>query len=1017
MSNAVDLVIASEAIKQVENLVAKLMLADAELLKVSQSALNASKNIASIKTPGGLDKSVTDNQALNKKLSEQEEAIKKLTLQISKLTKARQNSNTRSSEEIVNQRLLARNADTLTRSTSALAGAYGRLSAEQSIASKRYQDLIVRGKTASQTQRQYNAELKTAKKDFEALNKRVLSADAAVGRFNRNVGNYPKQAIAGIGNLLRAFGVVGGVMLFASVVKDAFNTIKDFDKASADLAATLGTSRQGIKSLTDNAKELGATTKFTAIEIVGLQKELGKLGFSQPEILASTTAISTLASAVDTDLANAAMVAGQTLRAFNLEAFQMQRVVDVMAKSFTSSALDIEKFRESMKYVAPIANASNISIEQTTALLGILADNGIKGSMAGTSLRRIFTDLTKTGKPFNEALKEVAKNGISVKDAMDEVGRNAQTTLIVLGKNIPKIEALSGALDKAGGAAQKMADEQLNSLQGQITLMSSAFDGLVLSLNNGEGKLSGFFTGTVQIITGALNALTQFNATFADLRNMASGASLKADTQIYVGLDPKRTKAIAEENKKIAQEEVIAQNTKLREAKAVFDKLNELSLRNFTKRRREGRTQAKQDIEDANIALGVQRGRIQAADAALKSLVPSQKKITEATEEDTVALKNNTVAKRANVAGLELNAVSSEDSGPLESLKLLKKALEQTRDETSKNAAEFAVFNKSIEDVNQAIKTLTEPLTVDLNIKKPFEEANKEVQEMSGYLKTFVTEFAGNSGFSNTFELLSGDIENFGKDFATTFNALAEVAQESFNFIANASQNSFEGEKKRLQDQYDISVGFAGDNAAAKTKLAEDLEEKQKEIANREAKAKQRQALFNIAIDTAQAVVAALPNVPLAVAVGVLGAVQLALVASQKIPQYKDGTDNHGGGLMLVNDGAGSNFAEKVITPDGKEFTPQGRNVLLDAPKGTKVMTHEQQIHAMLNERGVSMDYSQNNSGMTAQEMDGIIGKHFAKIQTNTTNFDRRGFTQWTESNGNRTIRDAARTSRTGFKI
>jgi len=97
-------------------------------------------------------------------------------------------------------------------------------------------------------------------------------------------------------------------------------------------------------------------------------------------------------------------------------------------------------------------------------------------------------------------------------------------------------------------------------------------------------------------------------------------------------------------------------------------------------------------------------------------------------------------------------------------------------------------------------------------------------------------------------------------------------------------------------------------------------------------------------------------SIPLSIAIGVLGAVQLGLVASQKIPQYFDGTDNHSGGLMLVNDGKGANYQEKIILPNGKEIMPEGRNVLMNAPQGTKVLTHEQQIMQMLNERGILMN-------------------------------------------------------------
>jgi len=255
-------------------------------------------------------------------------------------------------------------------------------------------------------------------------------------------------------------------------------------------------------------------------------------------------------------------------------------------------------------------------------------------------------------------------------------------------------------------------------------------------------------------------------------------------------------------------------------------------------------------------------------------------------------------------------------------------------------------------------------------------------------------------------------------DWKDTFNDIAESAQKAGDIIAGFSEMNFQNEYARLEAQKDISLKFAGESAEAKAKIEQDYENKRKEIANRENKAKQKQALFNIAIDTAQAVVEALPNVPLAIAMGIFGAAQAVLVASQKIPQYFDGTDNHGGGLMLVNDGSGANYREKIVLPGGKEIIPEGRNVLMNAPKGTKVLTHEQQIMEMLNERGVSMSKSyQSNGGMTANEMDSVLGKHFAKIQTNHTSFDRNGFRSWSESNGNRTIQNNNRVSRAGFNV
>jgi len=292
------------------------------------------------------------------------------------------------------------------------------------------------------------------------------------------------------------------------------------------------------------------------------------------------------------------------------------------------------------------------------------------------------------------------------------------------------------------------------------------------------------------------------------------------------------------------------------------------------------------------------------------------------------------------------------------------------------------------------------------------------------YLKSFVDEFAGNSGFSETFKMLNDEIDGFGENFAVTFNAIAESAQEAFNFISGISQQNFDAEKERLQSQYEVSLVYAGDNKAAQEKLAEDLEKQKQQIANREAKAKQKQAIFNIAIDTAQAVVAAIAKSPLtlgmpwAAIIAGIGALQIGLVASQKIPQYWMG-GTHEGGLMMVNDGKGSNFQETIVTPDGKIMQPKGRNVIMDAPKGTEIYTQDQwnnTLQEMLQGKGISMSNNVVNSGggATANQIDSIMGKHFSKIALNNVAFDENGMRVWSERNGNKTISTANRVSRRG---
>jgi hypothetical protein len=431
--------------------------------------------------------------------------------------------------------------------------AYNLLNENHKRASERLQDLIARGRQAGQTQREYNREIEVASRDFQRLNQRVLQADQAVGRFNRNVGNYPQlfnAARSSFMSFLSAFGLVGGIFMFASAIRNAFNSIRDFDKANTNLAATMGKNRKEIKDLTADAIKLGGATKFTASEVSSLQKELAKFGFSQKEILQSTEAILNLAAATGEDLATSATVAAQTLRGFGLDASEMGRVTDVMASSFTKSALDLSNFTESMKYVAPVAKTAGVSIEMATAMLGKLADAGVKGSMAGTSLRRILTEMAKTGLPAKEAFDAIAKSGMSLSNAMDDVGRTAQTSLLILSDTKDQVFELSDALNIAGGSAKKMADEQLQSLEGRITLMTSAWDGFIQSLNSGDGVLTKALKKAVDYSTEIVKA---WQYAFANDKERNNLLITEIKTTRALELRNEVLKNVTESEKKLAE--------------------------------------------------------------------------------------------------------------------------------------------------------------------------------------------------------------------------------------------------------------------------------------------------------------------------------------------------------------------------------------------------------------------------------------------------------------------------------
>lgn len=354
-------------------------------------------------------------------------------------------------------------------------------------AQRRLKDLILtQGKAAPATRKMA--------KEVQRLDQRLRKADAAAGQFQRNVGNYRsalRGAVGGLKQFAGALGLVGGLQLFVRTLRDAFNVVKNFDQAQANLASVLGVSRDSMGNLTAQAKELGATTKFTASQVAELQLEFAKLGFTQEQIEGVTEGTLQLASAAGTDLGNAAAITGATIRGFGLDVSETQRVVDVMAKSFSASSLDIEKFKVGMAAVAPAAATAGFSIERTTALLGTLTNAGIDASTAGTGLRNIFLELTKKGITFEEAMNQIATASDQNAAALDLFGKRGATLGVILANNQSGVDSLTTSLENSGGAAQEMADKQLDTLGGSLDILRSAWEGVILEMNEGTGAGEG----------------------------------------------------------------------------------------------------------------------------------------------------------------------------------------------------------------------------------------------------------------------------------------------------------------------------------------------------------------------------------------------------------------------------------------------------------------------------------------------------------------------------------------------
>jgi len=261
----------------------------------------------------------------------------------------------------------------------------------------------------------------------------------------------------------------------------AVKTFADFQQSMAKVQAISGATGAEFNNLNKLAKDLGISTRFTASEVSDLMLNYSKLGFSSSEIEKITESTLNLALATGEDLAKSAEVAGGALRGFGLDASEMDRVVNTMAAGFSMSGLDLDKFQLGMGKVSAVAKNAGQSIESTTAMLGILANNNIEASTAGTGLKNIFLTLASTGMSYNDAMNKIANSTDKNKTALDMFGRENAAVAITLATSKNAVNELTDSILNAKDPAAAMAAIMDNTLQGSMFKLQSATEGLGMS--------------------------------------------------------------------------------------------------------------------------------------------------------------------------------------------------------------------------------------------------------------------------------------------------------------------------------------------------------------------------------------------------------------------------------------------------------------------------------------------------------------------------------------------------------
>jgi tape measure domain-containing protein len=863
-----------------------------------------------------------------------------------------------------------------------LNSAYNQLNAARARAKNVLRDLIA-SESAS------NAEIRKAQREFDVLDKKVRKADKAVGDFSKSVGNY-KGALSGIGNLMGAFGISTGLYLAADLVKNIFETTKQIQ--SLDLALRMVSGSQN--EFATNQVFLSNLAEQYGIEIQGLTKNFTEFWVASKG---------------------------------KLEAEQIKAIFTSISKSVAVMGLSVEQQDSAFLALQQMMSKGTVQAEELKKQLGNALPGAVKAAtMAYQALHpelkvteKLFMEQMKAGKILSaELLPELAKAyeklyGIEnvnraetlaaaqnrLSNSWTKMIRNINesdnngltmffTTLLdYLQKSIKGVDYLASSLNQLSKNRRSESQEE------GIKLWSVED---VKKLNKEE--LDDVISDIKFRITKGVNELNELNKSSGWLMDVFS-AHLRSKNILkwteYLGQAEGEYKAIKKIIDEINKPNVVAPPVKkiktkeeleaeLKAAKLLEEQRKqqyELDISNIKREieRAKDKFNIIQELNKNELGYfenGVAKKMKLSMDLAILELKLAQKV---ADEKKRLAKGNKALGIAPTVGG----DVVAENEYATQSVNIAENYTNRM-DKINKD------FFKSMEDAvpkdlfgDMYKMTDEQKENLEEHEKKVQKTADrlKEIQdEFRDYIQSFGQEFFSNAGFGDTFdfflrmdkegETMFDKLNTKGLDakekFAATFQAISQSAQEAFNFISEASQKNFDAEYERLEQQKEVALMFAGDSASARAEIEEQYEQRRKEIARREAKARKQQAIFNIAIDTAQAIVAAVAKSPLtgglpwSAIAAAIGAAQIAMVSSQQIPQYWKGTDNAEGGLAWTQE-----RGREIITDSQGRVKSLGSDKgaeLTMLSKGDKVFTAEKSammfdnsLNSMLLNNGIVM--------------------------------------------------------------
>lgn len=371
-------------------------------------------------------------------------------------------------------------------------------------AAKQGADTAAKGTESASTKMQ-----QSQKKVGDAAKQSSDKAKESWEQSNQKSVSSTESACSKMAGLVKKSAVAIGVASVAAA-KKTIDVGKSFEAGMSEVQAISGASGKDLERLSNKAKEMGATTKFSATESATALKYMAMAGWKTNQMVSGLAGVMNLAAASGEDLGTVSDIVTDSMTAFGLKAKDSGHFADVLAKASSSSNTNVAMMGETFKYVAPLAGSMKYSIEDTATAIGLMANAGIKGSQAGTELRSILTRLVKppkdaaaalsalgisttkadgSMKPMRQTMAELREKFSGLTDSQKSqyaaaiAGQEAMSGLLaIVNASDSDFNKLQKAIDNSSGAAKKQADIMNNNLQGALYDLGSAAEAVGIGI-------------------------------------------------------------------------------------------------------------------------------------------------------------------------------------------------------------------------------------------------------------------------------------------------------------------------------------------------------------------------------------------------------------------------------------------------------------------------------------------------------------------------------------------------------